>query len=496
MKWGLWSTTASSNSATPPDGWPEGQAPSTVNDCAREMMAQIRSAITDLQFVDQGDSPTFVSSTRFSVPGNITATYQIGRRLKLFDSSTLYGTIIDASGSAASTTVTMRMDGGVISSSLSSIAVAVLSPQNDSLPMTVARVENVLINPYLDIWNGGIVFSASANVNMVTADMFRLLTSMSTTLALNVTRFERSANASNVPTLAQCGVLLNNSIGISVSTGVATVGSTQFSTIDTRLEGYNFRQLAQKPMAFQFWVKTNRTGTYCMSVKNTGGTQTYLQEFSASSTSWERKTFFIPPTPATGTWDYSSGVGLILSVVLACGSGFTTIAGNWTATNAIATSNQINFFSSAGNVIRLTGFGLQEGTQCGPLQYKNYLEEDLKCRRYRPFFGINTSGNVPLASGQVVNVGQALISVPFMVPSRIQVTGINMNGNTTNTFVVSNPTNALAQASAISVNLAGFTNAQLLVSVVGAVGLGAAGDATYFSNTGTSASFVLTGAEL
>ncbi len=36
-----WSTTAGSNNSTPPDGWPEGQNPSTVNDCAREMMAQV-----------------------------------------------------------------------------------------------------------------------------------------------------------------------------------------------------------------------------------------------------------------------------------------------------------------------------------------------------------------------------------------------------------------------------------------------------------------------
>jgi hypothetical protein len=33
-----WSETDASNNATPPDGWPEGQAASTVNDCARANM--------------------------------------------------------------------------------------------------------------------------------------------------------------------------------------------------------------------------------------------------------------------------------------------------------------------------------------------------------------------------------------------------------------------------------------------------------------------------
>jgi hypothetical protein len=36
-----WSVTAASNNSATPDGWPEGQAASTVNDCAREMMAAI-----------------------------------------------------------------------------------------------------------------------------------------------------------------------------------------------------------------------------------------------------------------------------------------------------------------------------------------------------------------------------------------------------------------------------------------------------------------------
>lgn len=37
-----WSETAASNNVTPPDGWPEGQAPSTVNDCSREMMGALK----------------------------------------------------------------------------------------------------------------------------------------------------------------------------------------------------------------------------------------------------------------------------------------------------------------------------------------------------------------------------------------------------------------------------------------------------------------------
>src|SRR5687768_17600690 len=38
-----WSTTAASNNAAPPNGAPEGMAPSAVNDTIRQVMADVRS---------------------------------------------------------------------------------------------------------------------------------------------------------------------------------------------------------------------------------------------------------------------------------------------------------------------------------------------------------------------------------------------------------------------------------------------------------------------
>lgn len=50
-----WSETAASNNATPPNGWPEGMAPSTVNDAARENMGALKR--------DWNRSHTTISST-------------------------------------------------------------------------------------------------------------------------------------------------------------------------------------------------------------------------------------------------------------------------------------------------------------------------------------------------------------------------------------------------------------------------------------------------
>lgn len=138
MKLGRWSTAAASNNNTPPDGWPEGQAPSTVNDCAREMMAAIRTVFNDAQFFDQDFTPTYVSATSFTVPGDQTSAIHAGRRLKLYDATagvatTIYATVATASFTTV-TTISVANDAGQLTSSLSSFAIAILSNSNNSLP--------------------------------------------------------------------------------------------------------------------------------------------------------------------------------------------------------------------------------------------------------------------------------------------------------------------------------------------------------------------------
>lgn len=132
MKLGRWSTTAGSNNATPPDGFPEGQAASTLNDAAREVMASIRTVFNDAQFFDQDFTPTFSTVTSFTVAGDQTSAIHAGRRLKLFDGSTMYATVTTASFTAVTTIHVTTDSGSNLTTSLSSFAIATLS--NKGLP--------------------------------------------------------------------------------------------------------------------------------------------------------------------------------------------------------------------------------------------------------------------------------------------------------------------------------------------------------------------------
>ena len=134
-----WSTTAASNNSAPPNGWPEGQAPSTVNDCARQMMADIRTQEELGEWFDFGDTVSRASATTFKIASDVTSRFAANRRILCYDSSTLYGTVVSSSYSAPDTTITLELDSGSLSTSLSSVALAKLRPSSTSIPSSFGR---------------------------------------------------------------------------------------------------------------------------------------------------------------------------------------------------------------------------------------------------------------------------------------------------------------------------------------------------------------------
>lgn len=131
-----WSTTAANNATADPSiNWQEGQPPSTVNDSARAMMAAIATQFqTGWEWQEWGDTPTYVSGTQFTVPGNLTSRYTVGRRVRAsVTAGTVYGTIT-ASAFTSLTTVTLTLDSGSLDSGLSEVDVGILNPAFSSFP--------------------------------------------------------------------------------------------------------------------------------------------------------------------------------------------------------------------------------------------------------------------------------------------------------------------------------------------------------------------------
>jgi hypothetical protein len=122
-----WSTTPNNNAnASTGVNWAEGQLPSTVNNSARQMMADVAQWYAAPEWLNYGLTPTYVSATQFTVAGNQTATYQVNRRVRAFvTAGTVYGTIT-ASAYTTLTTVTVTWDSGALDSGVSEVDVHIV----------------------------------------------------------------------------------------------------------------------------------------------------------------------------------------------------------------------------------------------------------------------------------------------------------------------------------------------------------------------------------
>jgi hypothetical protein len=132
-----WSSTAASNTDATWGGMPEGMAPSAVNDNVRTQMAAHRTQWEDAEWFDWGHVPAYVSASTFTVSNSVTLVYAIGRRLKLggIGSDYLYGHVTSISAvSGTNTKFTVSLTSGNLTSSLSTVAVAILDPTNTSIP--------------------------------------------------------------------------------------------------------------------------------------------------------------------------------------------------------------------------------------------------------------------------------------------------------------------------------------------------------------------------
>lgn len=135
-----WSTTATGN-ATVAGGlntinYAEGQSPGSVNNSAREMMAQVRSIYEpdEWGWVEFSATASVASQTTFKITGDQTTDWTAGRRWRLKSgSSTRYGSVVSASYTSE-TTVTVTVDSGSLSASHTLAALSAI--YSDHIPTT------------------------------------------------------------------------------------------------------------------------------------------------------------------------------------------------------------------------------------------------------------------------------------------------------------------------------------------------------------------------
>ncbi len=155
-----YSTTPAANTAL----FPEGMAPSAVNDGMRQVQADIRAWYEAAQWADLGHAPVYISATEFTVSGDQTAVYHVGRRMRATGSApfVIHGSVTAASY-LSETTVTVAWDSGGLDNTLNRVEVGILTAANPAMPRASATAPGAV-----ELADAGEVAGGSDAVRAVT----------------------------------------------------------------------------------------------------------------------------------------------------------------------------------------------------------------------------------------------------------------------------------------------------------------------------------------
>jgi hypothetical protein len=237
--------------------------------------------------------------------------------------------------------------------------------------MQEQSMRNAIINGDMRIAQRGTSFAAIANG------------------AYSLDRWQYGKVGTMVHTITQDTDIPNNqfrsSLKLDVTTADAAMAAGDVCIVQQKIEGYNFRKLMDQTATLSFWVKAGKTGTLCVSFRNSGLDRSYVVETTIdSANTWEQKSITLVFNESGGTWDYANGTGLIVGFVLAAGSSWQTTADAWQTGNYVITSSQTNFVDNTDATcdVWITGVQLELGDTATDFEFLDYESQLFACYRY------------------------------------------------------------------------------------------------------------------
>ena len=213
-------------------------------------------------------------------------------------------------------------------------------------------------------------------------------------------------------------------------TATKTHNSSDYFFISHYVEGYNIGGLGYgtsgaKTITISFWVRSSKTGTYSLGMKNSVANRSRQNEYTINTAdTWEKKTIVVPGE-TTGSWPIDNTRGIAFDFCLAGQNTATSSVNTWLSNNSNMSTNQVNFFDNTNNNFYLTGVQVEVGSAATDFDYRSYGEELSLCQRY--FFNIlnGSTSQFPVNFGNVVstgNNGHITFTVPLPQPMRADPT--------------------------------------------------------------------------
>ena len=190
-----------------------------------------------------------------------------------------------------------------------------------------------------------------------------------------------------------------NSLKMAVTTADTSVAAGQYLFLSQSIEAQNLQSLlygtsSAKTVTLSFWVKSNKTGTYVITLYKSDNTITVIPvEYTIdSANTWEKKTITVTPTAggtslitaSGGAIDNNNAEGLMVIFGLAWGSTYAGGTNNtWSSnSNHYSTSNQVNWMDSTSNNFYLSQVQLEIGEVATPFEHEDFGTTLRKCQRY------------------------------------------------------------------------------------------------------------------
>jgi len=278
----------------------------------------------------------------------------------------------------------------------------------------LAGFRNKIINGAMEVSQRGTSFAAVAN-NTYTLDRFAW--QQVGTMAVTINQ------STDVPDNT-----FQNSLHVDVTTADTSLAGSDYAFISHKVEGYDVRDLIGKTFTLSFWVKSSKTGTHCISFRNSGVDRAYVMTYSVSvANTWEFKSLTLSSGLITdGTWNWTTGIGLSISFVLAVGSTFQTTANAWQTGNFLGTSAQVNVMDNAVNNFYITGIQLEVGNVATPFERVPACIEMSMCERYyKAGSAVRTAGTQALVYFSTYMRATPIVSVTTVFGSTVSVSGGN-----------------------------------------------------------------------
>jgi len=245
-----------------------------------------------------------------------------------------------------------------------------------------------------------------------------------------------------------------------VSTADTSIAADEYYALQYKFEGDDLQQLkygssSAKSFTVSFFVKSDTTGTYFLTVDKIANGQTAYRipiEYTISSANtWEQKVITVLPTAGSTSLITSSagaigggtGHGLSLYWGFAWGTNYHGTNNTW-GTGTYGTNASANgWMSTVGNDFYITGIQLEIGEQATPFEHRSFTDELRRCQRYAYKIGGSRNdtygpGMGLYQDGNEFNFGPVFPPATFRANPALTVYGtapaIKINGSATTGF--------------------------------------------------------------